>query len=568
LKPTTTTTTPQTTVYFGNNKTATGFDEGDQGYSFRNVNAVFKITGTGTYNVRGLEAYFREGTARLAIYDSNGNFIMQGNSTVSSSGSAAWYGHTQFVNQDKTLIANPKLQGETNYILVVSFDSSSYAALGYTSGSSGDSCYLSGNYSNGYPLIIGNGTSQANVYCIRCQVEFASAETTTTSSVAPTSSTTTSSVLPTTSSSTTSMEPTTTTTVQPTTSTSIYSGGGGGGGGGGGSVVDTNTTPIADAGAAQSAFDGDLITLDGSGSYDNDGDTLSYQWAQVSGPTVALSNAAAAQPEFYAPAVGTFTFSLVVSDGQASSALDTVTITVKEADNMPVAMAGNDLTVQIGDKVVLDGTASYDSDGDTLSYKWIQVSGPAVNLSNPDSATPYFIAAIEGNYQFNLTVFDGILWSLIDSVVITIKQPTINLISPGIDVKMSGSVKLTWSGTGFVKFKVLVSKDGKSFTSLGETTNQDYTLSSLTTLMLSGRKGSPVYWKIQGQRSVQTEYWVTSELRKFYAARTLRIYQNAIRELLAIIFNKQYESPSYSQTVINKKELLPQYMVRSLIESP
>jgi hypothetical protein len=302
--------------------------------------------------------------------------------------------------------------------------------------------------------------------------------------------------------------------------------------------------PIADAGADQSAFDGDLITLDGNGSYDNDGDALTYEWAQISGPTVSLSDTTAPQPEFYAPAAGTFTFSLVVSDGQASSVPDTVTITVKAVDNRPVAMAGNDLTVQIGDTVVLDGTASYDSDGDTLSYKWIQVSGPAVNLSDPDSATPYFVAAIEGNYQFNLTVFDGILWSVSDSVVITIKQPTITLISPGIAVKISGSVKLTWNGTGFVKFKVLVSKDGKSFTSLGETTNQYYTISALTTLTLSARKNQPIYWKIQGQRAVQNDYWVASEIRKFYVARTLKIYQKAIRELLAIIFDKQNESPN------------------------
>jgi hypothetical protein len=362
---------------------------------------------------------------------------------------------------------------------------------------------------------------------------------------------------------------TTTSTVKPTTTTSTSGGnGGGGGGGGGGSATPLNTTPIADAGADQEAFDGDLITLDGSGSYDNDGDTLTYQWAQISGPTVALSNATDPQLEFNAPAAGTFTFSLVVSDGQASSVLDTVTIIVKTADNRPVAMAGNDSTLQIGDKVVLNGAASYDSDGDTLSYKWIQVSGPAVNLSNPDSATPDFIAAIEGNYQFDLTVFDGILWSVTDSVVITIKQPTINLISPGSDVKMSGSVKLMWYGVGFVKYKVLVSKDGKSFTSLGETTKQSYTLSALTTLTISSRKSSPIYWKIQGLRSVQNNYWVASEIRKFYADRTLKIYQNAIRELLAMIFNKQYEAPSYSQTVINKKELLPQYMVRSLIESP
>ena len=109
-------------------------------------------------------------------------------------------------------------------------------------------------------------------------------ETTTTSEPATTTSTV--------------IETTTTTTVKPTTSTTISSGSGGGGGGG---STPLNTMPVAEAGNDQEAIEGDLISLDGSGSYDNDGDSLTYQWTQISGPTVSLSGSTAAQPEFYAP---------------------------------------------------------------------------------------------------------------------------------------------------------------------------------------------------------------------------------------------------------------------------
>ena len=54
-----------------------------------------------------------------------------------------------------------------------------------------------------------------------------------------------------------------------------------GGGGGGGSTTPpapANRAPVANAGADQAAKVGDQVTLNGAGSTDPDGDSLSYAW--------------------------------------------------------------------------------------------------------------------------------------------------------------------------------------------------------------------------------------------------------------------------------------------------
>ena len=92
-----------------------------------------------------------------------------------------------------------------------------------------------------------------------------------------------------------------------------------------------NSNPIAYAGPDQSGrVPGSTVTLDGSGSYDPDpGQTVTYAWSQVSGPTVALSSTTAAKPTFTAP-VGpaALVFQLAVDDGFGGTNTDLVTINV------------------------------------------------------------------------------------------------------------------------------------------------------------------------------------------------------------------------------------------------
>ncbi len=99
-------------------------------------------------------------------------------------------------------------------------------------------------------------------------------------------------------------------------------------------TVKYNAAPTADAGADQSVYEGEVVSLDGSGSQDPEGQTLGYQWTQTGGIAVTLENNATVAPNFTAPtglsADEELTFSLIVNDGLKDSAADSVKVTVKK----------------------------------------------------------------------------------------------------------------------------------------------------------------------------------------------------------------------------------------------
>jgi hypothetical protein len=82
-------------------------------------------------------------------------------------------------------------------------------------------------------------------------------------------------------------------------------------------------------------------------------------------------------------------------------------------NQIPIANAGPGSTVQAGSKVALDGTKSYDPNGDSLSYLWLQLAGgQPVSLSNNNTSTPSFVAPSVTNNNnvmltFELVVSDG-----------------------------------------------------------------------------------------------------------------------------------------------------------------
>ena len=83
-----------------------------------------------------------------------------------------------------------------------------------------------------------------------------------------------------------------------------------------------------------------------------------------------------------------------------------VTRRVRTGNDPPVADAGPDQTNVAAGTVQLDGSASYDPDGDPITFQWTQDSGPVVTLANSATPKPSFTAATGQNYSFRLVVKD------------------------------------------------------------------------------------------------------------------------------------------------------------------
>jgi hypothetical protein len=178
-----------------------------------------------------------------------------------------------------------------------------------------------------------------------------------------------------------------------------------------------NDFPVSDAGDDQTVGENTPVTLDGLGSFDPEGENLSYSWVQVVGPSVTLSDPANEQPSFTAPNVTpngvSIIFELTVTDVVGLQQRDYVEISAFGLNDQPIADAGDDQTVLEKTAVTLDASNSSDPDvDDIMTYQWNQTGGTAVTLSDPTSKLPTFVTpnfedAVGQPLIFELIVTDG-----------------------------------------------------------------------------------------------------------------------------------------------------------------
>ena len=172
-----------------------------------------------------------------------------------------------------------------------------------------------------------------------------------------------------------------------------------------------NTAPVAIATGPQEVFVGETILLDGSGSFDPDGDALTFSWTVIARPADSISEIPdpfGVSASFTPDQKGEYTFQLITSDFGASSAPSVITVVVP--NRAPEAILTAPAETDSGVTALLDGTASSDPDADTLTYA-ISV------LSQPDGANPIvtdlgegqfeFLANTAGSYTLQLLVDDG-----------------------------------------------------------------------------------------------------------------------------------------------------------------
>ena len=102
----------------------------------------------------------------------------------------------------------------------------------------------------------------------------------------------------------------------------------------------------------------------------------------------------------------------------------------------PVADAGPDRTVEVGDNITLHGRGSHSTTTRIMTYQWTLDSKPstsATTLAGATTANPIFTADVSGTYIFSLVVNNGSLSSNTDVVTITAN------IRDGIDIKRAAA---------------------------------------------------------------------------------------------------------------------------------
>ncbi|WP_395373445.1 PKD domain-containing protein [Marinicella sp. W31] len=169
-----------------------------------------------------------------------------------------------------------------------------------------------------------------------------------------------------------------------------------------------NTAPTADAGSDSTEETLSMVLLDGNGSNANDvGQTLTYNWQQISGTPVVLSATDLVQVEFETPKVLPgespieLVFSLVVNDGIEDSVPDTVTITVE-----PFTGADPSFNAVVINRF-LDPSDSRDTLGDLLFTP--DGSQAQLIVGSESSAGKVLIADVVRDANQNVTGFG--VWS-------------------------------------------------------------------------------------------------------------------------------------------------------------
>ncbi|MFH1582869.1 MAG: S8 family serine peptidase [Candidatus Falkowbacteria bacterium] len=127
-----------------------------------------------------------------------------------------------------------------------------------------------------------------------------------------------------------------------------------------------NQSPVANAGPDQSAYIGDAVNFDGSGSSDPDGTVVSYNWDfgdETTGSGITVSHTYLA--------IGTYIVILTVTDNDGATGTDTAVITATEIPTAPTAWINIEMS-----KTVIAG--KYWKVKATITVKENSSAGPAL----------------------------------------------------------------------------------------------------------------------------------------------------------------------------------------------
>ena len=186
-----------------------------------------------------------------------------------------------------------------------------------------------------------------------------------------------------------------------------------------------NIAPQANAGVDQTVNEEESVTFT-STSTDSDGSIGSLIWEDGS---IILSTSSSFNISTLS--VGTHTVTLTVTDDKGAISTDTVTIIVNAlANTAPIANAGSDRVILLGNSTTLDASDSVDTNGNIVSYLWIDGS---TYLSSAKTFTLSSLTAGIHSIELSVTDNDG----AINKNTVEIRVNTIPIANAGVNQEVT-----------------------------------------------------------------------------------------------------------------------------------
>lgn len=157
-----------------------------------------------------------------------------------------------------------------------------------------------------------------------------------------------------------------------------------------------NKYPIVNIGSDTAVLENELVTFDGTQSYDPDGSIVEYHWTLNGTATVTSSEIS---PTYtYTTAGYSCDIILKVTDNEGLVNYGTKKLYVNRKPN---AVAGNDTTINYGSELLFDASGSYDYYGPIKKWKWYFGDGDSSSLEKVD-----YVYKDPGTYTAILIVTD------------------------------------------------------------------------------------------------------------------------------------------------------------------
>jgi len=224
-----------------------------------------------------------------------------------------------------------------------------------------------------------------------------------------------------------------------------------------------DSAPIARLNAPVTAALDRPLVLDGSASYDPDGDGMTWNWrihqsppdsALPPNPFLANGDRNAEVTSFVPDVLGRYTVALTVGAANLESDSTYAVVEVVPDGTVPTADAGPDKGALEGIEVCLDGTNSWDPLGVPLSHSWSLASRPddsgltTTDLDASDQSEVCFVPDAAGVFTLSLSVAAGPRIGIPDYVDIVVQSTNQPPTALGEVLNANSCDYLQFDGTG------------------------------------------------------------------------------------------------------------------------